>query len=251
MLLGPADGHNGAVQRRRGVAVLSPLGPHFVQNGMLPLGAEHRHARLPLELGHLGGAAHAPQEQRQQLPRRWRLSLPGALRAGPRIPLLPQAIVPFFALSVLFPTHYNSPLSASSSSTATQAAASTAAAARGTMHGSWRPWMDQRGVLACFQVDGVLLLGDGGRGLKGRPEHQGHAIGDAPLNAPGVVGAGFHLAPFIVVEGVVVLTAPAAGAVKARSQTQCPSWRGCQSTGRRSRFPPRRTWDCPPPQAGR
>ena len=68
MLLGPADGHNGAVQRRRGVAVLSPPGPHFVQNGLLPLGAEHGHARLPLELGHLGGAAHAPQEQRQQLP---------------------------------------------------------------------------------------------------------------------------------------------------------------------------------------
>ena len=29
MLLGPADGHDGAVQRRRGVAVLSPLGPHL------------------------------------------------------------------------------------------------------------------------------------------------------------------------------------------------------------------------------
>ena len=68
VLLCPADGHNGAVQRGCGVSVLSSSFPDLVQDGLFPLRAEHGHARLPFQLGHPLRAVHAAQKQGEQFP---------------------------------------------------------------------------------------------------------------------------------------------------------------------------------------
>ena len=67
MLLCPADGHDGSVQRGGGPPFFPGLCPHFFQNGLLPLRGKHGHARFSLQLGHPLGTGHAAQEQRKQL----------------------------------------------------------------------------------------------------------------------------------------------------------------------------------------
>ncbi len=53
----------------------------------------------------------------------------------------------------------------------------------GTMQGSWRPWITKV-VFSPGQGHALLGLADGRGGLKGRPEDEGHPIGDAPRMPP-------------------------------------------------------------------
>ncbi len=57
------------------------------------------------------------------------------------------------------------------------------------------------------QVHAPLLPGDGGRGLKRRPEGEGHPVGNAAQNAAAAVGDGADL-PILHGEGVVIHAAP-------------------------------------------
>ena len=69
-------------------------------------------------------------------------------------------------------------------------------------------------ILPGGQADSPLGTGDGGRGLDGRPQDDGHPVGDAPQDAAGVVGLRHHPA-VLLRKGVVVLGAVGPGGSKA------------------------------------
>ena len=56
------------------------------------------------------------------------------------------------------------------------------------------------------KMDAALLQGDGGGGLEGRPEDQGHAVGNAAEDTAGVIGGGDDFA-IPKRKGIVILAA--------------------------------------------
>ena len=180
------------------------------------------------------------------------LSLPGALRAGPRIPLLPQAIVPFFTLSVLFPTHYNKPAFRQQLQRGHTGGGLDGGGGPG--HNAWvvaavdgqrkRSGPVSRLTVSCsWAMEGV--------GLKAARNTKGMPLVMPPKDAPGVVGAGFHLALGCRSRRGRCSGCPGDGRLPNPAPNSMPFMaRDAKAQGGDGGFPPRRTW-APPAPTGR
>ena len=124
---------------------------------------------LPLELGHLGGAAHAPQEQRQQLPVDGVYLFP-SFESRASYSFASTGNRSFLRTFCFVPHTLQQPAFRQQLQRGHTGGGLYGGGGPGHNAGVVAAVDGQRGVLTCLQVDGVLLLGDGGRGLKGRPE---------------------------------------------------------------------------------